>query len=267
MNSNDLSVTRVRHALKTRLLRVARVQRPTPHLVRVTLAGPELRDFVSASFDDHVKVFLPEPGADRPAMPVVTEEGLSFPEGQPRPPMRDYTPRRHDPRALELDLEFVLHAEGPATTWAAQAQPGQYLGIGGPRGSFVVPMTFDWHLLIGDESALPAIARRLEELPAGKRAIALIEAGSEAARIDLRSRADAQVRWLVREGAESGLSQAARELELPAGEGYVWVAAESAAARAVREVMVGERGVAKHRIRASSYWKRGAVAVHETHED
>ena len=80
--------------------------------------------------------------------------------------MRDYTPRRYDLDTLELDIDFVLHGDGPASTWAEQAKPGQFLHIGGPRGSMIVPDIFDSYLLIGDETALPAIARRLEGLAA-----------------------------------------------------------------------------------------------------
>ncbi|ARP91034.1 NADPH-dependent ferric siderophore reductase [Bordetella genomosp. 9] len=271
MTGPDLTVQRVRHELKMRLLQVVRTTRVSPQLLRVTLTGDDLRGFVSASFDDHVKLCFPAPGHDKPALPSIGPNGISMPEGVPRPEARDYTPRRYDAASNELDIDFVLHGDGPACTWAAQARPGQYLGVGGPRGSFVIPTAFDWHLLIGDETALPAIARRLEELPADRRAIAIIEVADEQARIALPSREGLTVRWLHRHDAPAGdparLEQAARDVPLPAGEGYVWAAAESAAAKAVRQVMVQERGIDKTRIRASSYWKRGAAAVHETHED
>lgn len=93
----------------------------------------------------------------------------------PMPAMRDYTPRRYDLDTLELDIDFVLHGDGPASTWAEQAKPGQFLHIGGPRGSMIVPDMFDSYLLIGDETALPAIARRLEGLPANRRALVIVE--------------------------------------------------------------------------------------------
>ncbi|WP_427185112.1 siderophore-interacting protein [Bordetella bronchialis] len=271
MTQPDLSVQRVRHELKMRLLQVVRTRLVSPQLLCVTLSGPDMEGFRSASFDDHVKVFFPEPDQDKPVLPIVGPQGISMPPGVPRPAARDYTPRRHDPIAGELDIEFVLHGDGPASSWAAQARPGKFLGVGGPRGSFIVPMGFDWHLLIGDETALPAIARRIEELPASTRVIAIIEVAEAAAEVALPRREGLSVQWLHRNNAPAGdpmlLENAARQVELPAGEGYVWAAAESAAAKAVRRVMVEERGVAKTRIRASSYWKRGAAAVHETLED
>lgn len=145
------------------------------------------------------------------------------------------------------------------------------MGLGGPRGSFVIPVAFDWHVLIGDDTAIPAVARRLEELPPGKKALVLLEVDDASCEVPLNSSADVNVRWLHRKSgaaseSDSLLPKAAAELVLPEGEGYVWAAAESRAARAIRETMISVHGIAKDRIRASSYWKRGAVAVHETHE-
>lgn len=271
MTRSDLNVERVRHTLKMRLLTVASVERIAGMLARVTFTGQDLQDFVSASFDDHVKIFFPADPSQPPALPTVGPDGVRFPEDAPKPAARDYTPRRFDAARQQLDIDFVLHGDGPASTWAEQAKPGQQLGIGGPRGSFVVPKAFDWHVLIGDETALPAIARRLEELPATAQALVLIEVPAAANEIPLATSARASIRWLHRDGTAPGYStlllEAARELALPPGEGYVWVAAESATAKAVREIMVAQHGVDKSRIRAASYWKRGAVAVHESHED
>ncbi|MCD0503851.1 siderophore-interacting protein [Bordetella petrii] len=264
------AVQKVRHPLKARLLQVRQVQRIGSWLVRVTLGGDDLAGFVSASFDDHVKLFLP--GDDgMPVMPIIGPQGPEFPEGQPRPIARDYTPRRYDARTGELDIEFVLHGHGPATTWAAQAKPGQYLGVAGPRGSFIIPQDFDWHLLIGDETALPAIARRLEELPRGKRVLAIIETRHPDARIALPTRTDLSLHW-VHENVEPRngqpvLERVVRRLALPEGDGYVWAAGESAAIRAVRQYLVQERGIDKSRIRAASYWRRGDAGAHEVFGD
>ena len=270
LTRSDLAVTRVRHPLKFRLLQVKRVQPLTPHLIRVTFIGDDLHDFESASFDDHVKVFFPAPGADKPVLPSAGENGPVFPEGQPRPVARDFTPRRYDRAALELDIEFAMHEAGPAATWAAQAKVGQYLGIGGPRGSLVIPTGFDWHLLIGDETALPAIARRLQELPAGTRVAAVLEVADPSARLEFDTEAELHTVWRYRSESPyrgDALLQAVRETYLPDGEGYVWAAGESATMRAVRYHLCTERGVDKSRIRAASYWKQGAEAVHENLDD
>ncbi|MGF6965001.1 NADPH-dependent ferric siderophore reductase [Paraburkholderia sp. WC7.3g] len=270
----DLAVHRVRHPLKFRLLQVKRVRALTPHLIRVTFTGDDLHDFVSASFDDHIKVFFPEPGADQPTLPQAGPDGPVFPEGK-RPTARDFTPRRFDRDTRELDIEFAMHDAGPAATWAAQAKVGQYLGVGGPRGSLMIPTGFDWHLLIGDDTALPAIARRLEELPAGTRVTAMIEVADPSARLEFTTQAELHLVWCYRSQADihtrtrgEALLQAVRDTWLPQnGEGYVWAAGEAATIRAVRQHLCGERGVDKARIRAASYWKQGAVAVHDTIDD
>ncbi|MEW6339342.1 MAG: siderophore-interacting protein [Pseudomonadota bacterium] len=270
LTRSDLAVTRVRHPLKFRLLQVKRVQPLTPHLIRVTFTGDDLHDFVSASFDDHIKVFFPAPGADKPVLPSAGPNGPMFPEDQPRPVARDFTPRRYDRDARELDIEFAMHEAGPAAAWAAQAKVGQYLGVGGPRGSLVIPTAFDWHLLIGDETALPAIARRLQELPAGTRVAAVLEVADPSARIEFDTQAELHVVWRYRSDSPyrgDALLQAVRDTYLPDGEGYVWAAGESATMRAVRYHLCTERGVDKSRIRAASYWKQGAEAVHENLDD
>ena len=151
-----------------------------------------------------------------------------------------------------------MHGDGPAATWASQARPGQTVGIGGPRGSFLIPEAFDWHLLMGDDTALPAIARRLEELPAGKRAIAVLGVAPEDRR-ELPTQADVALQWCE----PSGLVEAVRALSLPPGAGYSWAAGEAKAMAAVREVLVGELGVDRTRVRAAAYWKQGAPGHHE----
>ncbi len=256
------AVQRVRHPLNVRRLRVQEVIRASPHLVRVRLCGDNMQDFTSASFDDHLKLLLP-PDPDAPlVLPQPGTEGLAFPPDAPRPVMRDYTPRWFDSARGLLDLEFALHGEGVAAKWAVQARPGQEVGVGGPRGSFVVPTGFDWHLLVGDETALPAIARRVEELPAGVQAFVIAETADPGDRRALHSHADLAVQWLSG-GADGGLAAAVAAWQKPEGEGYAWAAGEAAEMGALRRVLVEQHGVVKERMRVAAYWKRGASAHHE----
>lgn len=260
-----LTVQRLRHPLVLRLLQVRRTRLITPQLLCVTLAGEELAGFTSAAFDDHIKVFLPEPGASRPILPTLGPDGPQFSADLPRPIARDYTPRRYDAQAGELDIEFVLHGDGPACQWASRAQPGDYLGIGGPRGSMVIPTGFDWHLLVGDDSALPAIARRLEELPAGTQAIVVVEVDEASCQPALSSAAQLSCHWLHRAGqtASMQLAEAVAALTLPAGEGFAWAAGELNAIQAVRRVLIEQHGLAKQQVRAASYWQHGASNSHQ----
>jgi NADPH-dependent ferric siderophore reductase len=260
----ERNVVRVRHPVKFRLLQVKSVKTLAPNFLRITFAGDDLHDFVSASFDDHIKVFFPNPGEDMPKLPTQGPDGPLF-AGE-KPVMRDFTPRRFDQQARELDIEFALHEAGPATTWAAQAKVGQYLGVGGPRGSMIIPMDFDWHLLIGDETALPAVARRLEELPEQAQAIVVLEVANAQERIEFHTKARADIQWCYRDATGNygeALLEALKRLPIPEDDGYVWAAGEAAAMRAARQFLVTERGVDKSRIRAASYWKRGAQGVHE----
>jgi NADPH-dependent ferric siderophore reductase len=247
---------RVRHETRRRELTVKRVETIAAHMIRVTLGG-DLDGFTSLGFDDHVKLFFPN--------------GKTGDDGEPQTDSRDYTPRRYDPAASTLDIEFVIHDAGPATRWAMQAQPEQPLQIGGPRGSFVIPTNFDWHLLIGDDTALPAIARRLGELPAGTRAVVLAEADGPADQMAFESAADVTVTWAHRNGAAPGtsdvLSRTLDTLKLPAGDYYAWVACESLTAKGLRAQLIADHGANPKWMRAAGYWRRGAVAVHDTFND
>ncbi|GAW42350.1 NADPH-dependent ferric-chelate reductase [Brevundimonas sp. SH203] len=250
---------RVRHDLKFRTLSVVSIQELTPDLRRIVLEGPDLAGFVSLGFDDHVKIF-PAAEGQTPILPVAGPDGPIFPE--PRPVARDYTPRAHDPATNRLTLDFATGHGGPATEWAMAARVGSLLGIGGPRGSFVVPTDFADHVLIGDETAIPAITRRLEELPAGVRAHAVIEVADAASRLDLDSRAEVAVTWATRDGAPRGRADtllSAVETALAGvdtADAYVWIAAEADVAKALRARILA-LGFSPKAMKAAGYWRLG----------
>ncbi|GGC75147.1 siderophore-interacting protein [Undibacterium terreum] len=278
MNTNNTpdaakprQIERVRHTLKMRLLTVLRTEHLTPHMLRITLSGDDLDGFVSAAHDDHVKLFFPAPGSDQPTLPTLGQQGVVADENMQKPIARNYTPRRYDAVRKELDIDFMLHGDGPASLWAARAKPGMTLGVGGPRGSMVVPNDFDWYLLIGDQTALPAIARRLEELPAHAQVIAVIAVADAGEKIALSSDAQTRLIWLDQSTSSADTSDlfvsALKDLELPAGDGYAWVAAELNSAQTVRKYLLQERGLDKHQVHAASYWRNGASEHHQTHDD
>jgi NADPH-dependent ferric siderophore reductase len=246
---------RVRHQPRRRTLTIKQVEKIAAHMIRVTLTG-DLEGFISLGFDDHVKLFFPD--------------GTTDAEGAPNMLARDFTPRRHDPAANTLEIDFAIHDAGPATRWAELARPGQTLSIGGPRGSFIIPTNYDWHLLIGDDTALPAISRRLAELPAGTRVVVLGEVDGPADEIAFATEANVTVTWAHRNGAAAGASDAlARTLatmKLPAGDYYAWVACESLTAKGLRGQLIADHAANPKWMRAAGYWRRGVVAVHEMHE-
>ncbi len=247
--SDAPAIVRVRHEIRRRSLRVERVQPLAPRMVRIVFTGAELQGLTSLGFDDHVKLFFP---GDAPGNPA----------------MRDFTPRRYNAAAGELWIDFHMHTAGPAARWAAQAAVGQTLEIAGPKGSSIIPIAgIDTHVLIGDESALPAIGRRLDELPRSSQAlvVAEVEPGAELTTLGGASRTE--VHWVHR-GAEAlqpaqRLIDTLRTLSFPVDRSFVWIATETRAARALRRYFVEERNVDKRWVKAAGYWQHGKSGAHE----
>lgn len=255
-------VARVSHAIRFRRLSVVRAEALTATMRRIVLGGADLEGFATLAFDDHVKLFFPDSAGTLPT-PELVGNGLRFPEGGPRPEARDFTPRRYDATRRELTIDFGLHASGPATEWARAAVPGSTIGAGGPRGSDVLSDEIAWHLLIGDETALPAIARRLEERSTKTRVIAVIEVDEESERQPLAD-ADAEVHWVSRrKHGDDGVDHAVRGVRLPAAPGLAWVAGEAAMARRLRGLLLDERHLPRATVKAAAYWRRDAIGKHE----
>jgi NADPH-dependent ferric siderophore reductase len=243
---------RFRQEPKRRRLTVERATRLTPNMLRVEFSSPALSDFSSRSPDDHIKLFLPDPAS---------------PQGRC---MRDYTPRAFDAARRQLTIDFALHDAGPATAWALSVKPGDTLEIGGPRGSIVVPDDFDFYLLVGDETALPAIGRRVEALRAGVAVTTAVVVDGPEEIQHFETQADWRPLWVFRSGEHADdaalLRRALESWQAPAGEGYVWIAAEARAARALRAYMLDERGHLKAWLKAAGYWVRGEAGATEKFE-
>ncbi|MBF8732077.1 MULTISPECIES: siderophore-interacting protein [Pseudomonas] len=247
------TIHRVNHEIRQRRLRVLRVTDLTPRMRRITLGGTELQGFTSVGSDDHIKLLFALSPEEQQA---IDARNLGR-EGGARPTMREYTPRRIDLVANELDIDFVLHGDGPASTWAAQAAPGQTLDIAGPRASMVVPDIFDSYLLIGDETAIPAIGRRLEELPAGRQVLALIQIEDEQEQQPLPSKAQVEVIWIRRH--QDDLLAILDQLALPPGALYAWVALEKTLTRQAKALLL-EKGVKDDALKAAAYWRQDGSA-------
>ncbi|MGQ0576896.1 MAG: siderophore-interacting protein [Pseudonocardia sp.] len=239
-----------------RLLQVRRSVLITPRMVRVTLHGDELAGFPGEGPDRRIKMFFPLPGQERPAVPRATSGGPLWPPGQARPAIRTYTVRRYDPAAGELDVDFVLHGEhGPAAAWARDAQPGAWVGVSEPGGHYEPDAAAAHHLVIGDETALPAVATVLAALPPGVPVRVFVEVAD--AGEEQRLAGPATVEWVHRGRRPAGepLAQAVRSARLPDGSGQAWLSGESACVRDLRQHLIHERGFDRRAVYATGYWR------------
>lgn len=264
MESTNLAVQKIRHPIKMRMLQVLRTEWITPYLVSVILTGNELDEFISASFDDHVKLFFPALGQSKPVLPHFNANGSLDKSSMLEVISRDFTPVHYDALKQELEIQFVIHGAGQASTWAAQAKPGDFLGVGGPKGSLLIPMQFDWFLMMGDETAIPAISRRLAELPAEAQVTVMIELEHPESQFNFVSAARVELFWLHQ---QQTLQQQLATWSLPPGEGFVWAAGESLSMREIYAQLINKYSIDKSRLRISSYWKKGASNVHESYGD
>jgi len=267
VSDQNRKTERIQHELKFRIAAVVASEQVTPRIRRITLHSPAFEGFVSPGYDDHVRLFFAPEGAEL-ALPEPGPNGLRFP-GDVRPEGRDYTPRSFDPERNELVIDFVIHGDGPASNWARDAVAGDTVGVGGPRASFLVRESYDWYLLVGDETAMPAIWRRLRELREAP-ALAFIEVrdADEKRALDIPPGAD--VRWILRHGLaaahDARLLHSVRVSELPPGRCYAFVAGEAELAKAIRRHLVEERGFDAADVKASGYWRRGERNHYDGHE-
>ncbi|MEO8024761.1 siderophore-interacting protein [Polaromonas sp.] len=238
-----------------RRVEVSKIEILSPAMRRITLKGAELEGFPVTGPASYIKLIFPEPGQTEPTRPL--------PDGPRAVSMRTYTPLVVRPEALEVDVDFVLHGEGPASTWAAQAAVGQVLFLMGPGPGYAVDTAATQHLLIADDSALPAVETILAALPATAHAQVLLEVISNAEQRVLHSAAQLDVRWLARgtdhRTAGEPLAKALRALPSIATEARIYLACEAAAMRRIRQLLIDDLGVSRSQIVGRGYWKLDVV--------
>ncbi|WP_217650034.1 MULTISPECIES: siderophore-interacting protein [unclassified Streptomyces] len=249
-----------RKAPKVHEARVLRTERIAPHMVRVVVGGDGLAAFATSGFTDHyVKLLFPPPGVTYPEPFDIERIRAELPRDQ-WPAQRTYTVRAWDAVQRELTLDFVVHGdEGLAGPWAARARAGDAVRLLGPGGGYAPDPRADWHLLAGDESALPAIAAALEQLPEDAVAHAFIEVAQPDDELKIAAPAGAHVHWLPRHGAPVGepLIAAVRALDFPAGSVHAFVHGEAGAMKELRRHLRHDRGVPLDRLSLSGYWRLG----------
>jgi len=262
---------RIQHPERRAMVRahVVRVRPTGQHFVTVTLGGDGLADFDFLGLDQCTRLFLPREGQDSLRIPTAAHNGwiaqyYLIPLAE-RPHIRNYTARRFDAERQELDIEFVTHEDGgPASAWASAAEPGDEVGLFAEGYCYLPPEDADWHLLVGDESALPALLSIIEQAPADLRAEAFLEVPGEGDVREVEAPAGVSVHWLPRgdgAGVPGALAlETVLSADLPEGTPYCFVAGERGLPTGLRRALVRERGVPRGNVSFMGYWRHGAAA-------
>ncbi|MEV8102852.1 siderophore-interacting protein [Streptomyces sp. NPDC088135] len=256
---------KVGYPIGIRATEVVRVTTVGAGLLRVTLGGAGTEGFQAHSPDEHVKLIFPDPDGTL-RLPEPNGAMLSWP--RPALVSREYTVRRYDQDAGEIDIDVAAHDGGLASDWARAARPGDVMHVAGPPGGLIVPHTYDRYLLAGDITALPAIARWLEELPRSAKGWAFVEVVDAAQEIELSAPEGVEVRWLHRgdlpAGTGDALERAVTAVTVPEGERvYVWVAGEAGQIKPLRRWARDELRLDRADHDITGYWKRGVADFDE----
>lgn len=245
---------RVRNELRFRELTVLRTERAGSGFQRIVLGGEQLEGFTSRGFDDHTKVFFPQPGSHF-VPPTVTDEGIVWGDG-PRPASRDYTPI-YDASRHELVVDFYIHDGGVASHWAVNALAGDTLTIGGPRGSLVVPEDYAWQLYVCDESGMPALRRRLEALSllAVRPKVTAVVTVADAAYQDyLAHLSGFDIQWVVGHNPQA-LHDKLASLTVADEDYFIWLTGEGEVVKSLMERYATDN-IDQQRVRAQAYWHK-----------
>ena len=246
----------------------------TPNMIRIVFGGSAAEGFVpSGHSDERVRIAFPAPGLQHAEPPTCVDGEWGYHDLSARSRVRSYTIRRWDPHSHTVTVDFVVHDSGVASQWARRAVPGDTVFMLGPDGWYTPPPKASWQLLIADMTALPALARIAEELPAGITAHAIIETHTLEDRQVLRSDADLTTTWYHGTGngfAPSALPTAVAGYELPDGPGYVWFAGEASVSRLVRKHARQHWGLSAASFDIIGYWREQEeqwLARYKTVED
>lgn len=236
------------------VLSVVRAGYVTPNMIRVTLTGPELAGFSPAIAGGHCKLMIPEPGQSRSTFEAQFANG-------PKPVTRTYTIRHARPEVFEIDIDFVAHGdEGPASAWAARAEPGGFIGFAGPGAPKLTEFDADFYLVAADMSALPVAAAALEALPKDAQGLAVFEVTTPEDRQEIDAPPGISQHWLLHTDPHV---PSRRQVEMiaampwPEGRVRTMIAGETTVIRALRMFLRQDQGVDRKQVYASGYWRIG----------
>ena len=230
-----------------------------PRLLSVVVTGDDLDGFADAAPTSHLKVFLPAAGQDAPNLPEFAAAGAAEADDGPAPTVRTYTPRSYDPATKALEIQFLVHGEGPASEWALRAKPGDKLALAGPGGRFSLEPAADHWWLAADESAIPAVGTLLDALPETATVDVHIEVDGPDDEIEISGTAKTTITWHHRRSSDGfgvELAEAAKAATIP-DDARIWVACEAAAMRGIRRYFTAERGIPVAQLVTRGYWRTG----------
>jgi NADPH-dependent ferric siderophore reductase len=232
-------------------------------MMRLTVEGDDLGDLAGDAPAASVRLLIPSPGADELVTPVWNGNEFRLPDGR-RPAIRTLTPRRVDSAGTALEVDIVRHGSGALSTWVETARPGDPAAVSGPGRGYRIDPDATGFLLVGDETAIPAIDQLLEVLPPEVPVEVHVEVAHPAARLPLSEHPRASVAWHESEGVPPGaaLLTAVSNATLTDGT-RVWVAGEAAAVQRIRKHLFDERGLARSHATVRGYWKYGRSAEAE----
>ena len=227
---------------RLRIAEVREVQMVSPHMKRITVGSSALEGFPVKRPAQWVKLFAPVADSERSSG-------------------RAYTIRYFYENDAEMDIDFVLHGDGPCSTWAERAKPGDVIQMAGPRGGYRYDESAEHLLIGGDETALPAIGAILEDLPETAKVTAFLEVREDSDKQQIITKARADIHWISRKGAPIGSTRELQDAMMTTGlskeNGQVWFSAEAAVVRDVRRHFVTDCGFDRSRVIAAGYWKKG----------
>lgn len=258
--------------LKLRHVRVVRIEELSSRMRRIHVAGEDLDPgfcFEPFAPADHCKVFFPDPETGVLTVPHHVGPGWNRQDG---PPLlfRDYTLRSFDRATGELAIDFVLHDHGVAGDWATNAQVGDRIALLGPRGTKRFPTGYRHYIAAGDETAFPAMARLVEDLPDGATATVVLHTVNPHDTVEFPVREGVEIHWVSGPEAGPEMSDAVRALPLPDHDDwYAFVAGESSVVAGIRRYFRRELDIPKARVNVDGYWKRGVINLdhHAPDED
>jgi NADPH-dependent ferric siderophore reductase len=253
-------------------LEVIAAHRLSEHFLRLTIGGDDLADFEYQGWDQLFRLFFPRPGQTGLRMPSAANNGwiaqLYLMPVTTRPHVRNYTVRAFRAAQRELDVDFVVHGDGPAATWALAAGPGDPVGIFDEGTMYRPRQGAHWQLLVAEESAAPAALAIAEQTPASLPTTLYLEVPTAADILPVTLGPHVNVRWLPRDTADTADTMPGRlaldtvsHATLPAGHGSVFIAGESGLATGLRRILTSQHNIPKQDITFFGYWKHGRSSL------